>query len=184
MGGKWDPPPTRQPRPLPLLHLLQHLQTRLCSQASKGARQEGGAGSGPEKAQEGTKVWRRRSAHAGPPHGQKSSAWVSSGGPRAKKRRRARRQRARGQLPGAAGPRHCTTYAVRNRWHRASAVHASAASTHRFGATALGDPGGAAGRLWLLTFLTHTHFTSASQSGPPKMRGAQNSRWAECDPNA
>lgn len=124
-----------------------HLQSRLCSQASKGARQDGGAGPGPEKAQAGTKVWRRRSPHAGLPHGQNSSAWVSAGGPRAKKRRRARRQRARGQPPGGAGPRHCATYSVRNRWHRLSAVHASAASTHRFCAAELDHPGGGTGRL-------------------------------------
>lgn len=132
------------------------LQIRLCSQASKGPRQEGGARPGPEKAQEGTKVWRRRSAHAGPPQGQKSSAWVSAGGPRAKKWRRARRQRARGQPPGAARPKHCATYAVRSRWHRSSAVHASAASTHGFGATELRDPVGEAGRLRLLACPTRT----------------------------
>lgn len=100
-------PPRPHPHPVPCSR--PHLQTRLCSQASKGTRQEGGAGPGPEKAQAGTKVWRRRSAHAVLPHGQKSNAWVSAGGPRAKKRRRARRQRARGQPPGVAGPRHCAT---------------------------------------------------------------------------
>lgn len=161
------------PRPRP------HLQTRLCSQVSKGARQEGGAEPGPEKAQAGTKVWRRRSAHAGLAHGQKSSAWVSACGPRAKKRRRARRQRTWAQPPDAAGPRHCATYWARSRWHRASAVHASAAATHRFRAAELGDPGGGVGRLQFSVRPTSTFHRLLR---PPKMQGAQNSRGTECGP--
>lgn len=141
MGARPAGPAPSWPRPRP------HLQTPLCSQVSKGARQEGGARPGREKAQAGTKVWRRRSAHTGSPQGQKSSACVSAGGPRAKKRRKARRQRARGHGPPAPPPRHCATYSVRSCWHRASAVHASAASTHRFRAAELVDPSGGAGRL-------------------------------------
>lgn len=143
MGG---PAPPGQPRPSSS-RPPPHLQTLLCLQASKGTRQEGCTGPGPEKAQAGTKVWRRRSAHVGSEHGQKSSAWVSAGDPWEKKRRRARRHRARGQSPDAVRPRHCATYSVRSCWHRASAVHASAATTHRFRASELGDPDGGAGRL-------------------------------------
>lgn len=121
-----------------------HRHRRLRSQRSKGFRQEGGASWGPENAQAGANVWRRRSAHAGPSHPQKSSACVSAGGPRAKKRRRARRQRERTQLPGPrqpARPRHCATYSERSCWHCSSAVHASAASTQRFPSVELADPG-------------------------------------------
>lgn len=124
-----------------------HRHRRLRSQRSRGFRQEGGAGPGPENAQAGAKVWRRRSAHAGPSHPQKSSACVSAGGPRAKKRRRARRQRERtqppdpGQPPGAARPRHRATYSERSCWHCSSAVHASAASTQRFPLVEHADPG-------------------------------------------
>lgn len=124
-----------------------HRHRRLRSQRSRGSRQEGGADPGPENAQAGAKVWRRRSAHAGPSQPQKSSACVSAGGPRAKKRRRARRQRERtqppgpGQPPGAARPRHRATYSERSCWHRSSAVHASAASTQRFPSVKVADPG-------------------------------------------
>lgn len=173
-GGSAPPPPSLSPHlPGPRTRTPRaHLQTRLCSQASRGARQEGGARPGPEKAQAGTKVWRRRSAHAGPAHGQKSSAWVSAGGPRAKKRRRARRQRARGQPPGAARSRHRATYSVRSCWQSASAVHASAASTHRFRPSELGDPGGErAGRSWCSLSVRFSR-----RPCPPKMPGAQNPR--------
>lgn len=124
-----------------------HLHRRLRSQRSRGFRQEGGAGPGPAKAQAGAKVWRRRSAHAGPSHPQKSSACVSAGGPRPKKRRRARRQRERTQspgpvqTPGAGRPRHRATYSERSCWHVGSAVHASAASTQRFTPVESADPG-------------------------------------------
>lgn len=153
-----------------------HRHRRLRSQRSKGFRQEGGASSGPENAQAGAKVWRRRSAHAGPSHRQKSSACVSAGGPRAKKRRKARRQRERTQLPGPrqpARPRHCATYSERSCWHCSSAVHASAASTQRFPSVELADPGeGRAGcsPLCLVLHIPHPGIWRGPQIPKPKGR--------------
>lgn len=173
MSWHEDPPCSAQEtRPAqPSSARPEHLQTRLLSQASLGARQEGGSPPSPEKAQAGTKVWRRRSAHAGLVQGQKSSAWVSACGPREKKRRRARWQREREHLPCATRPRHCATYSVRSRWHSALAVHASAASTQRFPAAELADPGGGAGRL---QFSVHPKGTFHPGRTPRNLWGARD----------